>query len=157
VERNTVKLAQFLNRWGDWSWENGIPRPGLLRSEPRGGPSFVFADSIWSDQDVFATALRSDPSEWLSRSPLGSFETRDEFPHFVRRVSTCRDAIEATITFDFVQGSRFRLCAIKECRFPFKLESDHKRKYCSQYHAHLASVRRNRKLAAKSIAQTKRH
>jgi hypothetical protein len=156
VERNTVELARFLNRWGIWSWENYIMRPGLSRNEPGGGPSFVFADSIWSDQDVFATALRSDPSAWLSRSLLSGFETRDEFPHFVRLVSTCRDAIDATITFDFVQGSKFRLCALKDCRVPFKLESDHKRKFCSQYHAHLASVRRNRKLA-QSKTQTKRH
>jgi hypothetical protein len=153
VKRNMVDLARFLNRWGSWSWENGLPRSGILSDKPgSGGPSFVFADSIWSDQDALRTAHR-DPATWLSHSLL-SFEARNEFPHFVRRVSTCRDAIVATITFDMVQGSKFRFCALKDCRAPFKLESGHKKKFCCQYHAHLASVRRNRKLAAKSKART---
>ena len=154
VKRNTDDLARFLNKWGSWSGENGLSRPGLSSDKPR-GPSFVFADSIWSDQDAFREAPL-DP-DWLRDRPLADFEARHKFPHFVRRVSTCRDAIEATIIFDFVQGLKFRRCTLKDCAIPFKLKSGHKRKYCSQYHAHLASIRRNRKLAAKLKAPTTRH
>lgn len=147
VQPNASELVRFLNRWGVWTRQYGVPRPGLLgKKNPGDGPVFVFADSIWSDQDAFRTALKSsDATAWLSRFTLGGFEARDAFPHFVQRVSNCRDAIAATITFDFLRGSKFRLCALKDCQVPFRLESDHKRRFCNQYHAHLASVRRNRK------------
>lgn len=145
MKRSNRDLARFLNRWGVWSSAT------QYSSE---GPVFIPADSIWLDQDAFKRALCSDAIASLSRSRLDGFEVKDKFPHFVRRVSTCRDAIDATIMFDFVQGSKFRLCALKDCRLPFKLESSHKRQFCSQYHAHLASLRRCRKLIAKSKSPT---
>jgi hypothetical protein len=145
VKRNLPDLVRFLNRWGTWSWDTRYSRTGLLGDEGKWEPSFVFADPIWFYQDSIKNALQGDPSVWLSHSRLGGFSTKDKFPYFEYRTSTCKEAIEATITFDLVQGTKFRLCALKDCRVPFKLESGHKRRFCMQYHAHLASVRRTRK------------
>jgi hypothetical protein len=166
LKRGNVELLEFLNYWGTWrEWfENTLtqyqpsvgPDPELPLSLPRFRPPIlsdsataVLIESVWSDQDAFKTALKSpDLSASLARLSFAAFEVRREFPHFVRKVATCRDAIQNTITMDILRGSRFRLCALSDCRIPFRLESGHKRTFCCQYHAHLASVRRNRKRAA---------
>jgi hypothetical protein len=147
VKREPPDLLRFLNRWGIWSWDTRYSRTGSLGDEGKWKPSLVFANPIWLYQDSIKSTLQSDPSMWLSHYRPGGFSTKDKFPYFEYKTSTCKEAIEATITFDFLQGTKFRLCALKDCRVPFKLESGHKRRFCMQYHAHLASVRRNRKQA----------
>ena len=58
--------------------------------------------------------------------------------------ATAIDAILATVYVDKLRGIEFRLCALKECNETFEHESAHGKIYCSNYHAHLASVRRKR-------------
>ena len=57
---------------------------------------------------------------------------------------TALDAILATVYVDKLRGIEFQVCALKECNETFEKQSDHGKIYCSNYHAHLASVRRMR-------------
>jgi len=58
-------------------------------------------------------------------------------------------SILATIQFKLVQGAKFRTCARKDCRLPFEVISRHKRRFCTQYCAHLTSLRQRRKGTSK--------
>lgn len=54
-------------------------------------------------------------------------------------------AILTTIEVDHLRGAKFGACARPDCPKFFEITSHHKRKYCSQYCAHLESLRRMRK------------
>jgi hypothetical protein len=54
-------------------------------------------------------------------------------------------AILATIYIDHLHGTKFGFCKRDDCRKAYKIESKHARRYCSQYCAHLESLRRMRK------------
>jgi len=58
--------------------------------------------------------------------------------------ATALDAILATVYVDKLRGIKFQVCALKECNETFENETAHGKIYCSNYHAHLASVRRKR-------------
>ena len=66
---------------------------------------------------------------------------------------TALDAILATVYVDKLRGIEFQVCALKECNQTFEKQSDHGKMYCSNYHAHLASVRRRRADAKKKKAR----
>ena len=161
LRRKAADLLGFLNKWGQWSEHTRPSRLFRTRSWQSKGKeydlAFVPPDAIWADQDTFTQALRSTPADWFARMPVANLLPSETFLHYVCEVSTCREAIRTTITVDFLRRTKFRPCALKGCSVPFALESRHRRKYCNQYHAHLASVRRNRKLAASSKAPKTRH
>jgi hypothetical protein len=70
---------------------------------------------------------------------------------------TALDAILATIYIDKLRGIKTEVCALTECEQIFEVKSNHGQKYCCNYHAHLASVRRNRpKPRAKKRKQLER-
>jgi len=71
--------------------------------------------------------------EWRSSQHIAVLEARD--------VVT---AMLATIYVDHLHGTKFGFCHRHDCRMPYKIESKHNRKYCSQYCAHLESLRRMR-------------
>ena len=50
----------------------------------------------------------------------------------------------ATVFVDVARGIRFKVCKRKDCRKPFPLESQHHRKFCCWYCAHITTVRKNR-------------
>ncbi|MFP5208670.1 MAG: hypothetical protein ACLGRW_05210 [Acidobacteriota bacterium] len=58
--------------------------------------------------------------------------------------ATSLDAILATVYVDKLRGLELQVCALKDCNVMFEQQSDYRKKYCSQAHAHLASVRRKR-------------
>jgi len=62
------------------------------------------------------------------------------------KVSDIFPSMLATIQFKLVQGSRFRVCARRDCRLPFEVTSRHKRRFCTQYCAHFTSLRNRRRL-----------
>lgn len=149
LKRDTVTLVSFLNRYGAWS---PYARPRLREVVA------IFPDGIWSDQDRFRNALTQGPRLWFGQQPnaplgpfrqpgagLGPFLSGSKFPYFTQTVRTCTEAIAMSITVDFLRRERFRKCARKDCQKPYKVESRHKRRYCTQYCAHLASVRSIRK------------
>ena len=67
-------------------------------------------------------------------------------PTLIAEISTGTviDAILATIYIDKLRGRERRQCQLKGCVKEFDKTSDNGKKYCSQAHAHLASVRRKR-------------
>jgi hypothetical protein len=71
--------------------------------------------------------------EWRSSQHIAVLEARDLVT-----------AILATIYVDHLHGTKFGFCHRHDCRMPYKIESKHNRKYCSQYCAHLESLRRMR-------------
>jgi len=54
-------------------------------------------------------------------------------------------SVLATVQFKLVQGAKFRFCARKDCRLPFEITSRHKRRFCTQYCAHITSLRQRRR------------
>lgn len=71
--------------------------------------------------------------EWRSSQHIAVLEARDLVT-----------AILATIYVDHLHGTKFGFCHRHDCRMPYKIESKHNRKFCSQYCAHLESLRRMR-------------
>ena len=71
--------------------------------------------------------------KWRSAQNIAVLEARD--------VVT---AILATMYLDHLHGTKFGFCHRHDCRMPYTIESKHNRKYCSQYCAHLESLRRMR-------------
>jgi len=62
-------------------------------------------------------------------------------------------SILATVQFKLAQGSTFRTCARRDCHLPFEVTSRHKRRFCTQYCAHITSLRQRRKLEKKTGKQ----
>jgi hypothetical protein len=58
-------------------------------------------------------------------------------------------SILATVQFKLAQGAQFRACARRDCRLPFEVTSRHTRRFCTQYCAHITSLRQRRKLIGK--------
>lgn len=59
-------------------------------------------------------------------------------------------SILASVQFKLAQGAKFRVCARKDCRLPFEITSRHSRRFCTQYCAHITSLRQRRKAERKS-------
>jgi hypothetical protein len=57
---------------------------------------------------------------------------------------TALDTILATIYIDNLRGIETEVCALVGCEQTFEVSSKHGKRYCTNYHAHLASIRRNR-------------
>lgn len=74
------------------------------------------------------------------------FPLRLEMTNVVAGILTLDNAYHAllaSVFFDIARGLRFRVCALPDCGTPFPLGSRAEKTYCTQYHAHLASKRRN--------------
>ena len=68
-------------------------------------------------------------------------------------VSGTYRSILATVQFKLAQGAKFRICARKDCRLPFEITSRHSRRFCTQYCAHITSLRQRRKTQRKTEKQ----
>lgn len=64
-------------------------------------------------------------------------------------------SILATVQFKLVQGATFRTCARTDCRLPFEITSRHTRRFCTQYCAHITSLRQRRKAQRKTKNQNR--
>jgi hypothetical protein len=122
----------FLQKWGRWrSWR------GL-----------VDVEEMRALQRKVREALISSPEQWLASSSgsLPRMRPRSTtFPYFGFLTDSCEAAIRTTTTMDLLRRVKFRSCARPDCAVPFPIESKHERRYCTQYCAHLESVRRNRR------------
>jgi len=80
--------------------------------------------------------------------PANDFRLRFELSRVAAGVVTilnAREMLLATALTDVARGIRFKSCKRKDCGRPFPIESEHERKYCSQYCGHLESLRRKRR------------
>ena len=155
IERGNVQaLFAFLKHTG--LWMNYRKEFGLYE--------------FWQDQDTIRWLLTRNlpPSagysfqEWFElgmgnffrnclddRSPL-DVQLRGKRLVASYVLAETRDAIFLSAWLDFARGARFRFCKRPDCpkhrpgTVPFELTSRHRRRYCSQYCAHLESMRRIR-------------
>lgn len=139
---DTKKLLTFFNKWGQW----------VSDSTDEG----VAAEEVWQICDRFRRAVRGPLTEWLTdqsvnASPLALFMPRAEYPHFFFATTSCALALHTTITLDLLRGIKFRPCAREDCPVVFSVDSDHKRKFCTQYCGHLVSLRKQRRKAKTAI------
>jgi hypothetical protein len=121
----------FLNNWGRW-----LPHR-----------NFVDAGELLELQHAVRQALTASPEQWLSTnySDLPRAQSRSkDCPYFTALTDACQVAIRLTTTFDVLQRTEFRVCARPDCAVPFAVKTKHNRRYCTQYCAHLESVRRGR-------------
>jgi hypothetical protein len=126
---------RFLNKWGRW-----LP----LRA-------YVDLTEICQLQRRVREALTSSPKKWFASgyaSPPMARSGSTEFPYFRILTDSVQAAIRMTTTIDLLRELKFKTCARPDCRVPFPVESKHERRYCTQYCAHLESVRRQRKAAS---------
>lgn len=147
---------QFLNKWGLWDsysgfvkdWKSMPPRlrapSASLPEQTIDEPDFVLVmpHLLKEEQAKYRRAvLQSNARSWLRSHPL-SLDTANEFPFFRVRRSYCRDAIEATITINHLEGIRSGIC--KRCHRVFEKEKRYRMSYCSRSCANAASVERFR-------------
>jgi hypothetical protein len=141
LEESTEALAAFLNRFGAWS--RGL-EPLLASGTRKWEPTIVGPRAIWLERARLMEALTQGAGAWFKshKAPSG-FYARESFPHYAHTDEYCADAIATSITVDFLRGVKFGICPRSDCRKPFSKERKGK-VYCSQYCAHLVSVRRSR-------------
>jgi hypothetical protein len=115
-------------------------------------PMYAFA----AIQDfVRRMILSSDPAlpppwpEGRIQNYLLEFKASRFGPQAEVSIGGTRPAIFALVQFKLAQGATFKVCARRDCRLPFQIESSHKRKFCTQYCAHLTSLRRRRTAVGK--------
>jgi hypothetical protein len=145
LDHSIEELVKFLNKHGNWSRRTD-PRRGLWRA------SVVLPNEIWGERETIVRDLRAGQGVWFqeNRRRPEMFYVRGTFPYFGRSDSFCKDALETALMVDFLRGIRFRACSRRDCAIPFEIQTKHKRRYCTQYCAHLESVRRNRRKRAKN-------
>lgn len=162
-KHDLAKLADFLNKVGVWSSDD---------AQTWGpDPLYAYPESIWLFQEGLEDARHATyqknflsqvtptlpkPKTLLDlmaqRPPANNFPFSFELTEVAAGVITivnARHMLLATVLADIAKGIRFKVCKRKDCGKSFPLESEHKRKFCSQYCGHLFSLRRARKKAKK--------
>ena len=158
IKPSSEALLEFLNYYGKWS---RITQPRLEGAVSYGSrvlrldnevliPSLIVESEIRKEQAAIRDALKGTPADWLANGSL-SFGSQSKFPHYLHTDSTCLDAIRTSISIDFLRQVPFRICKRPDCSEPFGADRKGKQ-YCSQYCAHLVSVRRTRKELKKKVA-----
>lgn len=152
-------ILEFLNKYGDfksaiassWYWATKEAPP-----RDRGTVERITKDDIARLQDYLRQMLRSGdatlaaPWEAVGRSySIGFRKTKTGGQAEVSVFGTCPMML-ATVQFKLMQGAKFKTCFRKDCRLPFEVTSRHKRRFCSQYCAHITSLRSRRKLQRKA-------
>jgi hypothetical protein len=150
LRKDDWALVQFLRKWGVWD-EKKLGSFGFGTKTPVGIANFVVPDTIWDLQHRYREALTNPPAEWLigAIDPLKGAYGTPIYPHFIVQNYECKAAIEASITIDRLRKVKFRQCKRHDCPEVFAVESRHKKIYCSQPCAHLESVRKQRRAAAR--------
>ena len=141
LEEDDEALAVFLNRWGEWRYDNGYS-VGLFEERPL--IRLVWPHQVWKQRELYRAALVGKPHEWLCNRPRLNLTGTSKPPYFGVYQSYCGPAIEATITIDHLSKAKFGICKRADCQNLFQFESGHKRLYCSHECAHLANVRKLR-------------
>jgi hypothetical protein len=114
--------------------------------------NYLLPAEVWAFQKQCRDALRKPAGKWLPTQKLLALTPRKQYPYYVLKARNCQSAILNTIVIDLLRKVKFHLCARPDCQAPFAIASRHRRDYCSQYCAHLQSVRRQRSANAKKRA-----
>lgn len=166
--KSTFLRSEFIAELGDLSepiWTVSEETFGWLQGSPQG--LSIRRDRYLSreeTEEIFSTPGARIPGsrEWHSaqsvlarRRATRARGNREGKQKLIAEVTpaTALDAILATVYVDKLRGIELQVCALKECNETFEKQSDHGKMYCTNYHAHLASIRRNRAEAKKKKAK----
>lgn len=132
--------------WGGAEEEGKIGRP--LPDELK--------QTVWDASETTFNWLQGTPDSWRVISEPAPDDPRKR-PKMRAEVwaSSVLDAMLASAYIDSLSGVRYEVCALPDCNRVYEVSSNHKREYCTQAHAHKASVRR-RRAEAKRKAQEKK-
>jgi len=159
LNRSEPRLLEFLHEAGYWTSTGGgsLVLPGSQRPSVDAHP----VSDFWKWQDICRQLMKDPPGFWCSTYPRLSDDNKSELLGLRRvrillfgeggshQASTlvfgALKSILVSIYLDLLHHAKFKECARPDCAAVFRIESRHKRKYCSQYCGHLESVRRNRR------------
>jgi len=157
--KSLFRRSEFIVELGDLAkqiWTVSAETFGWLQGFPQG--LSIRRDSYLSreeTEEIFSSPSARIPGslEWhYAQSVLGRRRAErargnaEGKQKLIAQVAaaTALDAILATVYIDKLRGLEFQVCALKECNETFEKLADYGKMYCSNYHAHLASVRRKR-------------
>jgi hypothetical protein len=159
-ENDVAGLAEFLGKVGIWSSD-----PERMERFPL----YAHVDDVWRFRAELREALLdrkhfidsvtpkvASPKtelDLMQPHPANSFPLRFELSSVsagVVTITNARHMLFATVLADVASGLRFKICKRKDCGKPFPIESEHVRKFCSQYCGHLVSQRKKRKSEQRS-------
>ncbi len=158
-------LLRFLNRWGVWNYGKLTPHSSRFKLadfqkiDEKTWLECTSPSLVWRDRARLRAGMLERPEIWLSNNAaLGFGANRRRFPFLGVKANTCLRAVEITITLDHLRSVKSRICARPDCDNIFTVESNHGKRYCDQYCAHLVSVRKNRAAAkkAKTVGQRRK-
>ncbi len=161
------QLTDFARKWGRWDSNNlAISQSERIGVLDKKETPCIFPHWIQHEQAKFRNALcaaQEQQKQWLSHPERTILIVqRSQKPYFfvtadsLTTLESCRGAIAATITLDHLSRSQFRTCSRDKCKRPFKLESEHDRKYCTRRCAHAEAQRAYRESAKPEKARKDR-
>jgi hypothetical protein len=160
-ENNVARLAEFLTKVGVWSSD-----PDSASLDWSRYPLSAHVSEVWQFREDLRDALLHQNQKHFMAAvtpelpkpktlfdltaqshPANEFQLRFELTKVAAGVVTITNArhmLFATVLADVASGLRFKTCQRKDCAKPFPVESEHTRKFCSQYCGHLVSQRKKR-------------
>jgi hypothetical protein len=135
----------------------------MMQHCQEGHPPPVSVDAMWDFRKSLRESLKNRKKFIETRAParrpqtvleallpVDTFDLSFELeknPEGVVTVTDARHMLLTTVYVDVVRGLRFKYCQRNDCRAPFVVESEHARKFCTQYCGHLESIRKKRREA----------
>jgi len=135
----------------------------MMQHCQEGHPPPVSVDAMWDFRKSLRESLKNRKKFIETRAParrprsgleallaVDKFDLRFELeknPEGVVTVTDARHMLLTTVYVDVVRGLRFKYCQRSDCGAPFAVESEHERKFCTQYCGHLESIRKKRREA----------
>jgi hypothetical protein len=140
----------------------------MMQHCQEGHPPPVSVDAMWDFRKSLRQSLKNRKKfietrapAWRPRNGLEAMLPVDKFdlsfeleksPEGVVTVMDARHMLLTTVYVDVVRGLRFKYCQRSDCGAPFAVESEHERKFCTQYCGHLESIRKKRREAREAQA-----
>jgi hypothetical protein len=133
-----------------------VPKPKVWISESFSSQEFAMIQDYV--RRILVTGHLTLPTPW--RAPYAPRPYEIAFADFnsgsrahVLVRGTYR-SILAMVQFKVATGAKFRICSRKDCRLPFEITSRHTRRFCTQYCAHITSLRQRRKVGREAKSKS---
>ena len=129
----------FLKKWGRWNSQE-----------------FIEPEDCTQLQKAIRDAVTGSVEQWFADPNVIPSDCRrsSQFPFLVLHTDKIETALRVSVTDDLLKQTKFKICARTDCGQPFKAESQHDKKFCSQKCAHLEAVRRSRRKTNKDTVNT---
>ena len=146
-------MLRFLTKYGRWDdSKDNVPVDSIMDLQVELRELLLSPRQIrllayrlgWMNRK-FTFSLRWEKNSAIQARIAAKKTTNNATSFCVVECGSITDVLFASVQIDLLDGAKFGTCARPDCQVPFRVTSNHKRKYCSQPCAHLESVRRNRK------------